>query len=541
MSDITDFTRRKIPEVAPSGLPSTTGTMGLGNLTDFSRPPLTHTQQELQRQKKLSWGEYFDEPGRDALRGTGQMFSAGQAPRAEAARRMVMEGTPYGQGVAEELRDNERARERSPLAWQAGEIAGGAAGGVVMGGLSKVLGIGRGIANAFGAGPKARAAGYGTEAGLQGATQGAGHTYSGNPEDYATNAAKGFATAAPLGAVAGAAVTPRSAVVPRPGDPRTGQPIEPPTLARQQEITNRGYRMLENNPARYSRAEFNRMLDVTEQQMAANGALPATAAGPHAILERLRAGGYSGVQPNGQRVAWVSPQEITLARQALTGMRNTTSTGARDGIGANALRNNLDDFLQNPGSAVVANHADALRAGQIAGKLRREYAAMSRSREMTEDLTNARMVEGTGGPQVRGQLQAAGREKLKEEAGQFPNLQGHTAAERARLAEAITPNPVGAATGRAIQMLPGLENAGKRVEALAGRGIERRWEEAAQALRERGPLYEQRIQGSVPVPGPGMTPATQAAVGAGVAELATPPDDGREALVPAMLRQGLNY
>jgi hypothetical protein len=533
MSDITDFTRRKIPEVEPSGLPMTTGTMGLGHLTDFSRAPKTHTQQELQRQKKLSWGDYFDEAGRDATRGAGQMFSAGQAPRAEAVRRMVTEGTPYGQGVAEELRDQERARERSPLAWQAGEIAGGAAGGVVMGGLSRVLGIGRGIANAFGSGPKARAAGYGTEAGLQGAVQGAGHTYSGNPEDYATNAAKGFATAAPLGAAAGAS-TPRSAVVARPGDPRTGQPIEPPTLARQQEITTRGYRLLENNPARYSRAEFNRMLDATEQQMAAQGALPATAAGPHAVLERLRRGGYASG-------AMVSPQEITLARQALTGMRNTTATGARDGLGANALRSNLDDFLQNPGSAVVANHADALRAGQIAGRLRREYAAMSRSREMTEDLNNARMVESTGGPQVRGQLQTTGREMLKEEAGQFPNLQGHTAAERATIAEAITPNRFGAATGRALQMLPGLENAGKRVEALAGRGIERRWEEAAQALRERAPLHEQRIQGSVPVPGPGMAPATQAAVGAGVAELATPLDEGREALIPAMLRQGLNY
>lgn len=457
------------------------------------------------------------------------MFSAGMAPRAEAVLGGMTEGVPYSQGMEKALKAQAAARERSPLSWQAGEIMGGGAAGRVMGGIGRTLGIGSGIANRLGGGARARGVGYGTEAGLQGAVQGAGHTYSGDPADYAANAAKGFVTAAPLGAVAGAA-TPRSAITPRPGDPRTGQPIAPPTLDEQRAITRRGYRLLENNPAQYSRAEFNRLLDTTERQMANQGALPGTAAGAHEVLNRLRNGGYGGG-------ATVSPREITLARQALTGMRNSTDTNARTGLGANVLRNNLDDFLQNPGSAVVANHAAALQAGQVAGPLRREYAAMSRSRDMTEDLTNARMVERTGGPPVRGQLQTAGREMLKEEGGVFPNLQGHTAAERARLAEAITPNRLGAVTGRTLQMVPGFENAGRRLEGFSGRGIERRWEEAAQALRERAPAYERATQGAVPVPGPGVAPVPQALVGAGVSQLATPLDDGsRDALAWSALR-----
>lgn len=284
--------------------------------------------------------------------------------------------------------------------------------------------------------------------------------------------------------------------------------------------------------ARYSRVEFNRLLDMAERQMANQGALPGTAAGAHEVLNRLRNGGYSGGQ-----TALVTPQEITLARQALSGMKNTTDTNARTGLGATTLRNTLDDFLQNPGSAVVQNPGAALQASQVAGQLRREYASMARSREMVEEANNARMVEATGGAPARGRLQTTGRTMLTEEGGRFPNLQGHTAAERDLITAAITPNPVAATAGRTLQMVPGFENAGKRLEGFSGRGIQRRWDEAAETLRERAPAYERAIQGSVPVPGPGMGALGQGVQGGTREALVTPPDDGRDAVAWSYMQE----
>jgi hypothetical protein len=139
--------------------------------------------------------------GRDAARGFGRGLTSGTAPYIEAGTDRGVQD--YWARVDEAVKRHEAAFNRSPWAYGLGEAAGSA---VVPGGLARfglsMAGRGGNIASRLLYG--------GAEGALYGAGQGAGHTYTGRPEDYLENAGGGAvigSVLSPVGPILGQGVS----------------------------------------------------------------------------------------------------------------------------------------------------------------------------------------------------------------------------------------------------------------------------------------------------------------------------------------------
>jgi hypothetical protein len=568
-------------DAAPAGIPRITVTPNppAGRMFDDNpdRPaasshparPSDRVRELIAEQSKMSWPAWLNQGAGDFTAAGADMASFGNRPRLDAATGAITGTYPdYSTGLDEELKQARVRAERSPIANMLGNVAGGVAGGVGAG-TAKVGANIAGRVMPYMPASLAKALGFGAEAGAVGAGQAAGHTYSGNFDDYWKNATEGFATSAPVGAVLGP-LTPTSAVKMRPGDPKTGQPILPPSDPKLEKIVEAGYKKFEGIPATYSSKGFNAHLDAAERDMVAKGAMPTTAAPVYEVMKNLREGKYGFANAAGD----IGPQQIETARRALNTLTNTVDTSAKAGTGARILRGQMEDFVQNPGANVTSAPQHAAEAARVINIVRPNAAALFRSRQLTDPATNAAMKEGRGGTSVGDQLGAKADRILETKGGKQPKTRGWIDEERDMVAAAVKPtwverraNDVAAAapwlggvaggglggTGGAITgNIPGALSGGlsgtalgagaglalkRGLEGFSSRGIANRWNDAAAAMRARSPAYQKDIQGSVPVAGPGQGWLPQSLQGATASQFGTPYDDGREALVPSMLRQ----
>jgi hypothetical protein len=111
----------------------------------------------------------------------------GLANRAAAGLSALTGGKGYDEALAEQVKRDEAAKARlGPLKTGVAEVVGGALPALASGGAglsAAPLAAGRGLLAKTGL--------YGAEGAAYGAAQGAGHTYSGEPSDYARNAGMG--------------------------------------------------------------------------------------------------------------------------------------------------------------------------------------------------------------------------------------------------------------------------------------------------------------------------------------------------------------
>jgi len=480
--------------------------------------------------KEQGWGEYLAQGTGDFFEGVGHYGSFGMLPRMDAVGDVITGRKPsYDEALAARLKRREAISERSPVASTVGGIAGGVGTGIA-GGATK---LGANIAGRLGAGPLARFAGFGTEAATVGGLQGAGNTYSGDPADYAKNAGKGAAVGGLIGGAAGAALVPASAVRMRAGNPATGQPIRQPSEQELRALSDRGYQVLRGIPVTYPGNHLQGTLSQAESQMITQGVAPEQARTVFQILERMR-----------NHPGSISPAQVDGFRQSLNNMKNMPTVGSeKAGVAAAILRDTLDDMIQQ-GAGAASNPQLGAQAAQVVARARGDRAAMFRSQQLTDPAANAAAKAQAGGPPVGEQLVPKGLKLGERKRGEYPNQRGWIPEERARLAAAITPTlPERVAKfgadyfGRDIPALAGGKFLSDRLRGSAASGIERRWEDAAAAMRGRSPAYARATRNAVPVTGPGMGAGTAGTVGAGTGVLGTPYTDEREALAWSALHQ----
>jgi hypothetical protein len=297
----------------------------------------------------------------DVAKAASNTFSFGMRDRLEGAIRAATGDVPsYSAGVDQAVADSAMRRERSPYLSVAGDVAGGTAQAFVPGAGA----LGRGTAAALGGagrgvGPiAARVAGYGLEGGALGAAQAAGHTYSGNPADYANNALVGGAfgslVGAPFGAVANVA-------------PRSTAPVPNSTQLRAE--ASRGYTDTHAVPIAYDRGHFLRGIDALEQQLY-GVTNPVKSAGVWDTLRYAR----QGNPPPGAN-ATVSPKNIDELRQQLTGSREPGATRARSW---------LDSYMQDPTGVVRGGQAERDQIARLLTDARGNYRAGKRTQTVEE-------------------------------------------------------------------------------------------------------------------------------------------------------------
>jgi hypothetical protein len=512
------------PTTTPPDIPRITVTPRRGRFDDDLPPP----------RKEQGWGDYLKEGAVDFATGVGNTGTFGMDVRRDALSGWIAGDYPsYPAGVEAEQKKIEKQRERSPYATTAGNVAGGVGAGVAVGSAGVGVNIAGRAAQAV---PMwlAKAMGFGTEGAIVGGAQGAGQTYTGNAADYAANAGKGAAIGGVLGGTAGQFV-PNSAVQMRAGSPVTGRPIVQPTEAQLLALSNRSYQNAARIPVTYPGSQLQGTLSQAESQLMAQNVAPEQAQTVMRIIERVR-----------NHPGSISPAQLDGIRQSLNNMKNVPTPGAeKAGVAAAILRDSIDDMMQH-GSQHASNPALARQAAQWIERGRGDRAAMFRSQQLTDPAANAALKAQTGGPPVGEQLVPRGQKLLETKRGEQPNTRGWVDEERARVAAAITPTvPERAANfaadylGRDIPALVGGKAASNMLRGWSARGLENRWNEAAQAMRGRSPAYNRALQGAVPVAGPGMSAAGQGFVGAGATELGTPYNDGRASIAEQLMRQGM--
>lgn len=526
-------------------------------------------------QSQQSWPEYFAEGASDFGRAAADYGTFGVEPRAKALAKAIYTGNPdYDALLAQEWQDIEKRRERSPIATFGGSVAGGVGAATGTAAAAPAL-TGRALAARAGGGPLARFLGFGAEGAVQGAAQGAGHTVTGEANDYINNALWGGGTGAVLSGTIGATLVPRSSL--------TARPAVRPSEEALHQMSERGYGIFSRLPIEYAGGHFRPSLQNFIPQMEnATGALPTTAQKTYNILETLARGGY---RPQGQATNVVTPMEIETARQQLNLIK--PMRGSDDFAAAQAAKTFLNNYIQQAPQtpfAVASGAQHAATAGRVVQAARGDYAGLMRSLRLTSQEANA--ANAASGERTVGERLAAASDRMTKlnERGQMPGMRGYTEAERAALPEAVKPSRAeiaatfagnianktfpwiggaigggtGGVSGFAAGGVPGIVAGagpglaggavagtalGKGAEALArgfsSAGIRNRWNEIAQQTRDRTPYgqYLQRTYGMTPGPG---SPATTGTVGGAMPLLAAPTPDGRDALVPSLM-QGFVY
>lgn len=331
-----------------------------------------------QEQPSLSWGDMakdvagrivrYSPPGmmvRAAMDPAGTLQSTDDAVRAAAnavtfgmADRFA--GYMGGEGTDAEVAKSAAARERSPAASLAGDVAGS----VALPGFGAAR-----LAARMGGGVAARAGAYGLTGGATGAAQGAGTTYTGNPWDYAQNALIGGAMGSVLGAGSGAAFGAR---------PRTTTAAEP-TVEQQRIAKNIAYDAANTNPARYDASFLASRADDLENRFATSADRYWRPDSPVTFraLDDMHAPAAAAARAGAAR-ATVDPGNIDIIRK---GLNNIPPERSVDKASGRIVRRALDDFIENPPPGAVAPgfERDAARASTQMGLARELHGGYKRS------------------------------------------------------------------------------------------------------------------------------------------------------------------
>jgi hypothetical protein len=439
----------------------------------------------------------------DAVRAAANAVTFGMADRFAGAM-------PGGGGTDAQVKLSQEARARSPIASIGGDIAGT---------VAIPSRIAPALAARWGGGLGARAAGYGIEGGLIGAGQGAGNTYTGNVEDYAKNALMGGAFGLGTGAVVGGAFGPRAPV----------SSAQRPTDVELRRFTDLAYDRLRANPTRYDPASFSTAADDVATRLRALGHVPDYRPTTWNAIDQMR------------QLQDVTPASIDVIRQGLNRIPRTEAAAA-DRASAREVKRALDDFVAAPPTGAVLPGqnqqvaAAAAELGQIARDSRSGQGraqTMANIRQYAEDLAasqhSGRNVDNIIRQQVRSRLLSPHSPAAQQ------RVSGFNAPEREALREIIHAGPVtntirmlgnmgGGGGGIATPLLglgaggvyggytndlsagallgAGLAGGGMGLRSVANRLGRNRIEAAENLIRERNPLYQNRVANAPMVPGP---------------------------------------
>jgi len=359
-----------------------------------------------------SWWETAKNYGQtadDAVRAAANVLSFGMADR--------LAGLTNPGGTAAEVKKSEAARERSPIASVAGDVAGGVAIPGLGGGMLAARGLQAGLRPAI-----ARAVGYGAEGAAVGAGQGAGTTYSGVPSDYVKNAVTGGALGGALGGTFGSILGPRN-----PGMRTTA---EAPASAATQRVADRGYDMLRASPAQYEGPAARQLGDRVAQRL--QNFDPTYTPTSTRAVERLRA---FDNWPTSQSV---TPAQFDLVRQSIN---EIPAIAGKDIKAGRTVKNMIDEFLAAPppGSVRPGFEREAAEAARTARIATDSHAGAARARAVENLQTSARNATGREGNLAERQASklatfidpatAAGRNRMR----------GFNAAEREAFQDVVTP------------------------------------------------------------------------------------------------------
>jgi hypothetical protein len=298
----------------------------------------------------------------DVAKAASNTFTFGGTDRLIGLENYLIGASPsYSEGVNQAVADTAMRRERSPYLSLAGDVGGGVAQAYVpgLGVVGKTASAAMGGAQAGLRGTAARVAGYGLEGGLLGAGQAAGHTYSGEPVDYAKAALAGGAFGSILGAPFGkfADVSPQSlAAIPK-----------SPDLF----VSSRGhYQNTHMSPMRYDASMMRGGLDAFENdlQSPAYGVVKVPDNKTFAVIDYLR-----NLQPHDP--AGYSPYEIDAARKQLTGVKDP---------GASQMRAWLDNYMISPHGVSAGTPTDQALVTHWLDLARGDYRAGKRTQAVEE-------------------------------------------------------------------------------------------------------------------------------------------------------------
>jgi len=298
----------------------------------------------------------------DLAKAASNTFTFGMRDRLGAVQRALTGEAPsYSEGVRQENTDTAMRRERSPYLSIVGDTAGGTAQAFVPGAgvIGRGASLAMGGANAGARGVAARMAGYGLEGGVLGAGQAAGHTYTGNPDDYARNAliggALGGAMGAPFGRFADVA-------------PRNTAPIP---NSEQLRASARGrYTDTHDIPIDYHTDQYRAAMAGLERRLHGITDPDKSPSVWHA-LESVRTGRLQA-DPDAPTV---TPKDIDDIRQKLTGVNEP---------GARQMRDFLDQFARSPIAQASGTDAQRDQMARTLTAARGDYRAGKRTQTVEE-------------------------------------------------------------------------------------------------------------------------------------------------------------
>lgn len=331
----------------------------------------------------------------DAVRAFSNAVTFGMADRVSGA-------LPGGAGsTGAEVKLSEAARERSPYASIAGDVAGAAA----------LPGIGgRQLAARYGGGLLARGAGYGAEGAVLGAAQGAGNTYTGNPMDYLTNAGVSAGMGGVLGFGLGSVFGPRGGARSTAYTPSTAELFREKTG---------NYRALEGSGALYEPSALAHVAGNVETGLRGERYHESRSPVTFQALDEMR--GAPTAFPLGAGTP-VSPGDIEFIRKGLNQINPVTE--ATDRSSARAVKRALDDFVLNPpqGAVIPGTEAAAAEATALANRARGNYGGFKRGQAFEDIFANAETAAGSAnsGLNVENQLRQGLRSFVRQKEGMSP-------------------------------------------------------------------------------------------------------------------------
>jgi hypothetical protein len=444
----------------------------------------------------------------DFMKPASNTFSLGMRDRLEGVQRALQGDAPsYSAGVDQAVADSAMRRERSPYLSVVGDVAGGTAQAFVPGAGA----IGRGTAAALGGAAKglpgvaARVAGYGLEGGLIGGAQAAGHTYSGNPSDYANNALVGGAFGAALGAPFGkfADVAPRNTA-----------PV--PDAARLKQSASQRYTDTHSVPIDYRTDQFRGAMDALEKRLYGITDPDKSKTVWHTINDAR-----SGRLQADPDAPTVTPKDIDALRQKLTGVNE---------VGARQVRDFLDRFMASPIAQASGSDAQRNRITSLINDARGDYRAGKRTEtventnQYADDRFNTANSAQNAGNTYRQKLVALLNPKSREGKWYNPEEKAdirdvtrgeavantlRTAGNYARGIGGLTAGGGGVAAALATGDLTPLLGAAIPVAGAAAKGISNRMtmnhaRELEGKMAMRSPLYREWAAQAPIVAGPGL-------------------------------------